>query len=172
MEPLQHDPRTKQQIKDLYYEFLYTPVQKYYEKRLNAIVIENTLRTRSGHKSFYYKGVFYNRDITPPSTLKRNRLVTELHPKMDEYLTEVKYINEQEQPFVLGFITQVLNSSNGLHDYLRILPEVLHPVLNKLVETCPCKACILSEEKAEEIRQFNQKSIQMVKVRMLKNLLL
>ena len=31
MEPLQHDPRTKQQVKEALYQFLYGPVQKRYQ---------------------------------------------------------------------------------------------------------------------------------------------
>ena len=73
MEPLQHDPRTKQQVKEALYQFLYSPVQKRYQQQLRQLIQQNTLLIKSSHASFVYKNVFYSNENTP-SPRKMNRL--------------------------------------------------------------------------------------------------
>ena len=72
-EQLQHDPRTKQQIKDALYAFLYTPIEKQFEKRLSELIVKNTLLCGYSHKSFVYKSNLYNID-TAALPRKMNRL--------------------------------------------------------------------------------------------------
>lgn len=171
MEPLQHDPRTKQQIKDALYEFLYAPVQKQFKSRLDVLAVRNTLLGSYSHKSFIYKGIVYNCDLAVLPR-KMNRLVPQLVPLMDDYLKDLKALNDQELPFVLGFINQVLNSSEGLSDYLRLFPEAVHHPLAKIIDSCPCKKVYLTEEKILQLRNKNHTSIQMMKSRMVTNLLI
>ena len=40
-EHLQHDPRTKQQIKDILFNFLYGPVEAHFKKQLADIIIQH-----------------------------------------------------------------------------------------------------------------------------------
>ena len=42
MEQLNHDPRTKQQIKDILYQHQYGPVQGQFKKRLDEIITKNS----------------------------------------------------------------------------------------------------------------------------------
>ena len=58
METLQHDPRTKQQIKDMLYAFLYEPVQRQFKTRLDTLINRNTLISGASHHSLPTKGVF------------------------------------------------------------------------------------------------------------------
>lgn len=171
MENLQYDPRTKQQIKDALYDFLYTPVQNAFKLRLDTLIIRNTLLAGHGHKSFNYKGEFYSCD-TGPMPRVWNRLLPQLRPQMDEYLRELKELNEQEMPFVVGYINKVLNSSNELGDYLRLLPESTHPPIEKLISTCHCHGKRLSEDQVQSLRTQNDSSIAMMKARMVTNLLI
>jgi len=101
-----------------------------------------------------------------------NRLHPQLHPVMNEYLKETKQLNEKELPYVLGFITQVLNSSNELHDYLRLLPQSVHHPVQSLIDTCPCRAKKLSDETVDLLQQKNQIPIRLIKQRMVNNLLI
>jgi len=171
MDKLEHDPRTKQQIKDALYAFLYDPVTKQFKSRIDTIIVRNTVMGGHSHKHFIYKGVLYNADITQPP-LKRNRLVPQLRDSMDEYLVDLNHLNNNELPFVLGFINQVLNASTDLADYLRVLPESVHYPLQQLLVTCPCRATNLTEDKVISLRLKNQTPINLMKQRLVTNLLI
>lgn len=171
METLQHDPRTKQQIKDLLYAYLYEPVQQRFRKRLDGIIAKNTVLTGANHNSFTYKGEFYSSD-SAPAPRKMNRLSPTLYGEMDKYLGELKELNDRELPYVLGFITHVLNSSNDLHDYLRILPQAVHKPIQELIATCPCRSKKLTDADVDHIKNEHQKSIDLLKQRMVANLLI
>ena len=171
IEDLQHDPRTKQQIKDMLYEFLYAPVQQRYQQQLHHIIIRNTQAIHSSHRSFMYKGTVYSMDGAPPIG-KMNRLIPALQPDMDAYLAEVTQLNSKEVPYVLGFITQVLNASNHFPDYLRAFPSVLHPPLEKMMATCPCRNNQLSEDQLHSLQEKNQHSIDLLKQRVVTNLII
>jgi len=170
-EVLQHDPRTKSQIKDILYAFLYEPVQKKFKQCLDTIINKNTAISGYTHKSFTYKGVMYSNDTSSPPR-RLNRLHPQLQADMDNYIREVKLLNDNELPYVVGFITQVLNSSNDLHDYLRVLPSAVHLPIEKLIASCPCRTKRLTEEMVEEIQTKNQTSIALMKRRMVQNLLI
>lgn len=170
-EVLQHDPRTKQQIKDMLYAFLYEPVQKQFHSRLESLIRRNCVITGAVHQSFTYKGKLYSVDPSPPPR-KLNRLAPQLSPDMDAYAGELKQLNDREVPYVVGFINQVLNSSNDLHDYLRILPSSLHPPIQKLIDSCPCRTKKLTDQQVQELQAKNQLYIDLVKQRMVTNLLI
>lgn len=170
-EQLQHDPRTKQQIKDVLYELLYTPIQKQFKQRLEQITVKNSVLGGYSHNSFMYKNVLYNCD-TNVLPRKMNRLVIQLQPAMNEYLKELKQLNEKELPYVLGYINQVLNSSNELHDYLRLLPPSVHRPIEGLVNTCPCRGKKLPDETVALLQEKNLGSVQLMKNRMVTNLLI
>ncbi len=170
-EQLQHDPRTKIQIKDALYEHLYAPLDKQFKDRLQQIAIKNAVLSGHTHISFIYKNVVYNCDTTALPR-KMNRLHAQLQPVMNDYLKEAKQLNEKEVPYVIGFITQVLNASNELHDYLRLLPQSVHHPVQSLIDTCPCRGKKLSEETVDLLQQKNQVPIQLMKQRMVNNLLI
>lgn len=171
MDPLEHAPHTKQQVKDALYSFLYGPVTNHFCVRLEALIDRNTMMGNYDHRHFVYKGVVYNAEITPPP-LKKNRLMVQLRPAMDEYLMELAEVNNQELPYVMGFINQMLNSSRNLTDYLRVLPESVHAPIHELLATCPCRATSLPPEKVEAIVSSNANAIDMMKGRLVHNLLL
>ena len=170
-EQLQHAPRTKQQIKDLLYAFLYAPVQQQFKHRLDALITRNTVIQGATHKSFIYKGIVYACDSSPVPR-RMNRLAIQLVPDMDEYLADLKQLNDKEVPYVVGFINQVLNASNDLHDYLRVLPKSLHPPIQKLIDSCPYRTKKLTDAEVQEMQSRNQHYIDLVKQRMVTNLLI
>lgn len=167
---LLHDPRTKMQIKEILYDFLYGSVQKKFTARLNKIIVKNTVMGGYSHQSFVYKGVFYCCEKTPPPR-KMNRLVLQMQAQMNEYLRDTVELNTKEMPYVLGFINQVLNASNELHDYLRMFPPSVHHPVQNLINTCPCRNKKLSDENVLDITDKNQNAIDMMKQRMVINLL-
>lgn len=171
MDKLEHDPRTKQQIKEALYAFLYDPVTRQFKSRIDTLIARNSLMGGHSHRHFVYKGVTYNAETTQPP-LKRNRLLPQLRVPMDEYLADLNHLNNTELPFVLGFINQVLNASGDLADYMRVLPESVHQPLQQLLATCPCRATHLSEDKVEALRLKNEQPINLMKARLVTNLLI
>lgn len=171
IELIHSDPRLKQYIKDALYEVLYTPISKYLHEQLDLIITKNCMVTGSSHKSFVYKNIDYSLDNSPLPKM-RNRLHTSLKPEMDKYLLEVNKLNNEELPFTMGYINQVLNSSNNFKDYLKLLPESLHDKLNQIFDSCPSHNEMLTNEMVEEIKNKNIKSVSLIKERLMKNLLI
>lgn len=172
MDLLLHDPRTKQQIKDALYDFLYQPVHRHYEEKLKQIVHRNCQLLNSPHPSFIYRSVTYTSDESVKMPRRMNRLHQSLTGDMDAYLAEVKQLNEYELPYVLGFINQVLNASNDLQDYLRVLPESVHRPISELIESCSCRTTKLTPAQTEELRLRNETAVELMKKRQVLNLLL
>ena len=170
MEKLQHDPRTKQYIKDKLYSFIYTPVQEQLKKQLDSIIQKNSAILFASHNSFIYRGEFYSCDNNKPPR-KINSLSKQLYPAMDEYLKEVKKLNTIELPYVLGFINQVLNASDDLQDYLRVFPDAIHKPLEQIIASCPCRSKHLSEDAVLALQTKNKTPIDLMKQRLVINLI-
>jgi len=170
MEQLQFDPRTKAMVKDSLYEYIYGPVQKSYRTRLDSLILRNTISGGYSTKSFHYKGNQYHSESGRPPR-GWNKLLPQFKDEMDDLLAEFSTIMNQELPFVLGFIGQVLNSSNSFMDYLRMFPDSVHAPIKEIMDTCPCCAQQLSDEKIEAIVNKHQDAILMMKKRMVQNLL-
>lgn len=170
MDALQHDPRTKLQIKEALYEFLYNPLMKAYKTRIDIIIVKNAMVSRSQYMSFIYKGEVYSCDA---SVLPRQatRLAPEFHKEMDEYLRDKAELDNKEIPYVIGFINQVLNSTNELHDYLKVLPDSVHAPIQSLIATCPCRAVKMTDTQASNLKVSNSTAISLIKQRLLSNLL-
>lgn len=168
----QHDPRTKQQLKDMLYHYLYDPVERRFKQRLDRIIKDNCRVTNTVSECMSYKGHTYQVDehYLPPRHVER--LHKSLVPWMDAYLVELKHLNNDELPYVLGFITQVLNSSDNLHDYIRALPESVHRPLKEIIANCGCHTASLTELELQNLLIRNTASINLMKQRMVLNLLL
>lgn len=170
-ERLQHDPRTKQQIKDVLFALLYGPVEQHFKRQLAAIITQNSVLMNTSYQCFSYRGVVYSVDA-PPILRKMTRLHPSMQSKMDIYISETKQLNDYELPYVLGFINQVLNYSNNLQDYLKVLPESVHGPIQQFIATCPCRVIDITPNEAENLVVNNKLPITLIKQRMLANLLL
>ena len=102
---------------------------------------------------------------------KMNRVSKLLQPVMDDYVNDLKQLNSYEIPYVLGFISQVLNSSNDLQDYLLVLPSSLHPPIEALIKTCPCRTKKLTQDQIHDLQIRNQVPISLMKQRQMMNLI-
>lgn len=171
MDKLEYDPRTKQQIKDALYGFLYDPVQRQFRSRIETLIVRNAIMGGYSHKHFAYKGAVYCSDVAPPP-IKKNRLQAALRAEMEDYLMDLSELNSHELPYVLGFLNQVLNASSDLTDYMRVFPESVHYPLNQLLATCPCRTTSLGEERVTALISKNEEPIGMIKRRLVTNLLI
>lgn len=170
---LTYDPRTKQLIKDKIYQHLYEPTKQQFDNRLKAIVIKNSLLFQNGQPCFRYNGkVYHDSKSKPPFPLPINELHPTLETVMDEYLEDMDKLNKEELPYVMNYITQVLNSSEHLPDYFKLFPSSVHPVIQELIDSCVCRAEEITPDKAEAIKQKNAIPIELMKQRMVLNLLI
>ena len=90
---------------------------------------------------------------------------------MNAYLVELDTLNKTELPYVLGYINQVLNSSDTLSDYLKLLPESVHSAIHPLIGSCPSHTNKLPDTEVQDIRTKNQKGFNLMLQRMTLNLL-
>ena len=170
-ERLQHDPRSKTMIKDMLFDFLYAPTIKQFRARLEGIITKNCQLTNNSTRAFHYKGEHYiSHDAVLPVT--RLRLDPSLAIYMDQYVIEQNQLNNYELPYVVGFLTAVLNSSNELQDYLKVFPDAVHRPLSALIAQCPCKTSKLSADMIIDLQIRNQVSINLMKQRLMTNLLI
>lgn len=166
---LVHDPRVKQQIKEAIYQYIYGPIMLQFDKRLDDIIRKNTLICR-GDSAFSYKGEVHTAPLTVPPR-KPNKLDGSLITEMDDYLKDRWNLNNYELPFVLSFINQVLNASNHLQDYLRVFPPAIHHPIEELVLACPCREPKLTKESILILQNKNAIPINLLKQRMVTNLI-
>jgi len=169
---LQHDPRTKSNIKELLYHYLYDPIEKKLDEEIKALVIANAKALKSSQRGFVYRNHWYTTEPDKPAPRRKDRLIPALKSRMDEYLAEVTTLNTQELPYVMGFINQVLNSSDDLQDYFQVFPESLHEPLQTMIGSCPCRMTRLAPETAQEMRERNAHPIQLIQSRLVLNLLI
>lgn len=162
--------RIKMEIKDSIDLFLYKEVNKSQSKRLHTIAERNCVMQGCSHLSFSYKNMAFNADVTAPPR-RSNRLAPALKEEVEEFLEDQKRIFSLEKPKVFGFIDKVLNSTNELHDYLKVLPEVIHPAFENQVKTCSCQTKKLSQEQIDGLIHEGQPAIKLIKERMALNLL-
>lgn len=169
-EQLQYDPKSKQLIRDRLYYFLYEPVEQAFQKRLDAIIEQNSRRMGNAQRRLNYKCETYEATNPGPPDRAVNRCHKELLPLMKDYVADLEELNTQEVPYVLGYITKVLNSSESMADYFRLLPESVHEPLKKL--ECLCQNRSLPDDKVEQLKARHEQPILMMKKRMVENLLL
>lgn len=170
-EELLYDPKTKQAIKDLLFAFLYDPAKDALKKRLKVIIINNSHLHGNAQNWLSYRGEKYSYG-PEHRTRPMNRLKESLKPVMDDYVSDLDYINEKELPYVIGFINQTLNASSSLQDYLTVFPASIHKPLKGLIDNCGCRVQKLAPETLDDIKIRNEIPIAMMKKRMVLNLLL
>lgn len=169
---LNYDKTTKQLIKDRIHAFLYDPVEKQFQDRINILIRKNSVLCGNSQVWMSHKGVYYTMDTTTLRPKPINKLKPELQVFMDEYLKDKEQLNYKELPHVMGYINQVLNLSSSLQDYLKLLPESLHPPIKELMEHCACREDRLNQQVIQRVNQTNQVPIELIKKRMVLNLLI
>jgi hypothetical protein len=90
---------------------------------------------------------------------------------MEEYLEELRQLEEEEKPYVLGFITKVLNACDDLSDCLKIFPESMHRPIKIVLSNWFHAGNNLSDEAIKGFLEAEQEAIMRLKRRMATNLL-
>lgn len=122
------DPRFKQAINSCLREHIYANVNARFAKRLEDLIGSNTLKMGATVMQFNYKGKVYILEKYVPR-YNVVRLHPDFHEAMDVYLADQRKLDYEEKPYVFSYFTKVLNSSDSLLDYARLLPECMHNAL-------------------------------------------
>lgn len=169
---LVYDAKTKKRILEALLDSLYLPAELDLRKRLHQIVIKNSILCGNAQKAFNYRGKFYQVDPTKPLARPVNKLDPKLKPQMQQLLKDQQEIEEKELPYVKAFIIKILNTTNHFPDYYELLPPSMHDVLDELKIQCPCRTGHLSAKRIQSIREKNVVPVELMKQRMMYNLLL
>jgi hypothetical protein len=166
-----YDARTKKRIKEALYDALYGQVNKEQFNTLVQIIRKNSIKCQNSQHCFKYKGILHSSD--PKKLVPRpvNWLHTSFFNEMELYLDEKKTLERDEIPHVMGFVVQVLNSSDSFKDYFKLLPESLHPILIRIRDQCPCRNDYLDEKQIERIQAQNISAVNLLRRRVTINLL-
>lgn len=166
------DPRIKQQIKFALERAMYAATERRFANKLRDIITQNSTKAGFSHQSFSYKGTYYSFELVAPR-YKNQRLMSELHASMDAYLTERTHIALTEKPYIIGFFTKMLNTSNSVLDYYALLPDCMHRPLTQLNLPPECVyPRELSDEQVATFRINHSDWILMLKKRMVLDLVM
>jgi hypothetical protein len=164
--------RVKQHLKAQVYEYLYGPVELKNRQRIKELVFANSKALASSQEGFMYKGNWYSLNASRIPPRIKNRLISSLQPAMDEHLTAVNRLYDHEKPYVLGFVSRVLNASGSIDDYLRVFPESMHPPLKEVADAYPAAPSVITESAVASLQADNETAITLMKSRLILNLLL
>lgn len=168
MEPLEHHSKTKKQIRDALAFHLYNTVEIHFKDRLDQIIHKNSIELKSPHLCFTYKGKTYTYKGQKTS-LRALDLSPKLYREMDEYLEDMKNLQEGEVNVVNAFIETLLNLTDSLQDYLSIFPKDLHPPLQTLINSCPCRTKSLTEEDIQRVAEKCSSFVELINQRLFIN---
>lgn len=167
-----YDPRTKKRISQALHDALYQPINNELQRTLDSMIRRNSIACNNDQICFKYKGKLYTSDPSELIPRPANWLKQEFYTEMEEYLDERKTLDEDELPYVTGYITQVLNSSDSFKDYYSLFPEGIHYVLRQIQAECPCRRDTLDKNQIDRIRRQNVHPVNLLKKRVVINGLL
>lgn len=180
-----YNPLVKQQLlKQLKIE-IYAPIVNSLNREFWNINRRNTVKCGFNHNVFTYRGIFYSGNILIDLNLDyedyysrinthnyKEHLATEFHIAFDDLLAKRDLISEKEMPLVMGYVTQVLNISNNPHNYLKLLPDTLHKCIRIIAPFSEDVVDTISPARIENIKTVNKEYIDLLKLRLMSNLLL
>ena len=167
-----HDPRCKYIIKEELLSFIYKPVREHYVNRLKKIIARNSDIHKTNNGCFWYRGEIYKAEENIVMPRKADQLHESLRPEMDQYISDLDHLQNYELPHVQNFLNQILNATSSFQDYYAIFPESMHQPLKNLVNTDPCHSHHLDSQQIHNLYKQNLHPIELLKQRMVRNLLL
>lgn len=160
--------RYKQEVRNHLLTYIYEKAEEEKAVQMDSLVMANTLLHKDAPMAFLYKGEVYRHSQIRRTFARAPLLDKNLHERMDAWLKEQDNLLD-EKVFISGFLTTVLNASNHMEDYLKILPECLHPALREYPTTSALPA--VGDDVIQRILTRNQNAIQRIKRRLTLNLI-
>lgn len=151
-------------------DFLYSKVLTYLSKQFLDIAERNREALEAPMLGFNYKGEDYLVTVS-----RRKWKPVDLHetlrPEMDALL-KMKEELSVEMDYVRSYISRVLNSSKNIADYFVLLPTSIHEGLKSCLAVMPSSKSELTPDEIADVMKHNQKGYDLVKTRLLKNMLI
>lgn len=153
---------------------LYQRIDKEFQNRRNQIILENSRLSGNTQHCMWYKGEligaqnYHFRAIPRPA----NSIHPSIVEKYEALLKEEEQLEREEKALVIGYIRKVLNLPYSFDSLFRFFPEQMHKTLTGLRSRCPyLHLKPMEESEQEKFISENEEYIQLMRVRMLKNLL-
>jgi len=168
----QREPRLRSVLQSLLLDGIYAPIKAVFAKRLSQITDNNVAISQTFDISFMYKGIYYTQypDLRQPRI--KPRLVPELYERMDEYLADLQEITGYEKAIVSGYLSAAVTAAKYPEDLLVLLPESIQYPLQEYLEGYPDNASKISPEAVSELQTRHSKAIELMKQRLVLNLLI
>lgn len=164
------NPTLKLAIKRNIETYLYKEPLAKLRAELELLITSNDALSNTCTYLFTYRGKRYKWYDTVPLKYGTPLLHPSLHERMDAYIQSMKYLTDYEVPLTMGYVQNVLNTSDRVHDYLHLLPSALHPAIESLAKEV-CGSKVLTFDDAEKMVKTHEKSIDLIKERLMLNLL-
>ena len=166
-----YDPRSRQTLLVMLMDFLYAPVAFKLIKRKEQLVIQNAVRTGTGHQS-----VMYKTELTNFDTEKLPRPVARLLPTLvgewENILLEEREVFA-ERTAVEGAIIRILNKLVDLRDCLKIFPvSTHHPIKEAMVGWIHPIGKALDDTALQLLIQDNEEYLMKMRIRLGTNLII
>ncbi|WP_038345645.1 hypothetical protein [Acinetobacter sp. A47] len=167
MSPL-HKYRLQGEIR----EFLYRKVFNHIEKRILELATRNQEITGSITLAFVYRSeTFAQRVVSKGRYIIPKPLDESLRPEMDKILAHRTNIIS-ESDYVMSLMSKVFSMTNKVEEVLGLLPEGIHPPIIKFIgQGCPAPSD-LPPEMHQEVLEFNAQGYEMLRTRLMGNLVL
>lgn len=170
MATIKHHPLAKANVKMDLLKAVYGPGEKEFTKAIQGIIEQNSRRQGIYASSFCYRGVSY------PSGKQYPRSPYSLHPDfwatVDDLIKQRDDLEIYEKPLVSAFVTNVLNSSDYWEDFLKVLPESLHQFIHERRFLFNSQVPTLDDAQVQLILARHAKGAQLLRTRLVWNLLL
>lgn len=153
---------------------LYRRVDREFLSREAEIIYENSRLLGNTQKCMWHKGELIGAHFYHPSAIPRpaNSIQPPIIEKYEALVLEVDQLVREEKALVVGYIRKVLNLPVAFESLFHLFPEQLHQALAGLKAFCPFTHLKPMEADAQQaFIKENEQYINLMKVRMLKNLI-
>lgn len=163
------DPKVKQTICQLLVDFVYTPAKAKLDNQLVAIMNSHSNEFPGMSPAFMYKGTVYSSaGFRPVRGQKLGMLSRRLYDHMEKWVAEQKVLFEEEVEAHNYFACLVIEAKDTA-ELQALTPDFLHPALQ--ISSDYSRPCLLTAEDIERFNKANAKHIQMLKERLVLNLI-
>lgn len=155
-------------------KFVYGPFDDFYKRELTEIVELNDAQVGGRTYRFRYMGKIYD---TPDIVVKGRRpkifpLFEEFHERFQKVLDEKEMIDRDERPYVLNYLHKILIKEDDTHAAIKALPCVLRRPFAEYIKDNNLETSELSIDETGEAVGACDKSLTLLKQRLMLNLLL
>jgi hypothetical protein len=171
-------PALRLQLQKELYNIVYARYQRQSGEKIMSLIQKNQGLQRLAFPAFSYKGEKYS--SIPEGARGADRKIIRipyqpldksLHAEMDAWLEAKADIEREEAVFVMNALSAVLKSTTNINDYIRLLPELLHPHLHYVASLCECQVQSMTDEQVERLLATHGRYINVIRERQLRYLL-